>query len=198
MSKFTKLAEHFEQYCYEYPAVTRGEYAVKIASIDPAHAAEYKRLASYSGQIPRPFEKISGLEAREGYVSDEGKEVLHQLQKLAHQMTPYELEAVLTEFDTTFKLAQYNYYPNPHETVFYPLGVKIAERWTGGTETVTSEDLDKYLASENAYHIEARFSKELLEGMKQDAWPVFLSLPEPSKTIIARLVNGHKISNERI
>ena len=191
MSKFTKLAEHFEQYCYEYLPPSRAEYAVKLASIDPVGASQYPRLASYSGQIPRPFEKLSGLQAREGYVSDEGKQALQELQKIAREMTPYELEAVLTEFDSTFKLAQYTYYPNPHETVFYPLGTKIAERWTGSTESVTDENLIKFLDGDQAFHIVERFNEDLLEGLQKDPWPVFLSLPEPTKVIISRMVNGH-------
>jgi hypothetical protein len=193
MSNFTKLAEHFEQYCYEYPAVERNSYAVKIASLNTAEAENYPRLASYCGQIPRPFEKISGLQARSPYLTDEGKQVLSELEKLAHEMSPYELEAVLTEFDTTYKLAQYNYYPNPHETVFYPLGTKIAERWTGTTESVSDETLQAYVNHQDfKWHLSDYFKEDLIEGLREDPWPVFMSLPEPSKNIIARLANGHK------
>jgi hypothetical protein len=193
MSNFSRLAEHFEQYCYEYPATTRNSYAVKIASLNVDEATNYPRLSSYCGQIPRPFEKISGLQARGPYLNDEGRQVLGELEKLAHEMSPYELEAVLTEFDTTYKLAQYNYYPNPHETVFYPLGTKIAERWTGSTESLTDETLQAYTTHEDfRRHLLEYFSSDLVEELHKNPWPIFNSLPEPQKVIIARLANGHK------
>jgi hypothetical protein len=193
MSNFTKLAEHFEQYCYEYPVNSRKQHAVKIASLDPVGATKYARLASYTGEIPRPLEAVSGLQARAGYLSDEGRETLKDLEKIAGHMSPYELEKVLEEFDATYKLAQYNYYPNPHDTVFYPLGTKLAERWTGATESLSEETLRAYLESDQVFHLEERYDEDIVEALKKDPWVVFLSLPEPVKTFIARVANGHTL-----
>lgn len=193
MSRFTKLAEHFEQYCYEYPAPERRDYAIKIASMDPEAAAKYARLASYTGGLPRPFEEISGLQARAGYLSDEGKQTLSDLEKIASFMSPTELELVLEEFDATYKLAQYNYYPNPHDTVFYPLGTKVAERWVGATESLSEETLKAYLESDQVFHLTERYDEDTVKALQADPWVVFLSLPEPVKTFIARVANGHTL-----
>jgi hypothetical protein len=100
---------------------------------------------------------------------------------------------VLEEFDTTYKLAQYNYYPNPHDTVFYPLGTKVAERWVGDTESLSEETLKAYLESDQLFHLTERYDEDMVEALQKNPWVVFLSLPEPVKTFIARVANGHTL-----
>ena len=117
--------------------------------------------------------------------------MLRVLEKIASKVSPSEIESFLTAFDARTGLNKYSSYPNPHETAFHPFGTKIAESWVGSTETLSSDKLARFVASTEYKSLMSKYFEEpVILGMRENPWEVFSSLPDPNKTIIARLANG--------
>jgi len=193
--EFEKLAEAYEAHCYLYTPEDRKKIAAALTIPLARFGGEEKftKLASYAGSSRRNLETdpFNGISARIPFVSEYNQETLRGLEKIASSVAPQELESFLTTFDTTHGLNNYSQYPNPHETVYYPFGTKIAETWTGSTETLESGKLQRFVSHANYKNLMSKYFEEpVILGMRENPWEVFSSLPDPSKAIIARLANG--------
>lgn len=193
--QFEKLAEAYEQHCYLYTPEDRKKIAAALTIPLATFGGESKftKLASYAGNCRRNLETdpFNGISARIPYVSETNQDTLRVLEKISSKIDPSEVESFLTEFDSSHGLRDYSSYPNPHETVYYPFGTKIAESWVGATETLESGKLARFVALDNYKALMSKYFEEpVILGMRENPWDVFSSLPDPSKTIIARLVNG--------
>jgi hypothetical protein len=193
--QFEKMAEAYEHHCYMYTPEDRKKIAASLA-LPLAHfggAAKFTKLASYAGNCPRNLEEdpFNGISARIPYVWESRQDTLRVLEKIASKISPNELESFLTEFDSSAGLRDYSSYPNPHETVYHPFGTKFAESWVGATETLESDKLARFVALPNYKSLMAKYFEEpVILGMRENPWDVFSSLPDPSKSIIAKLANG--------
>lgn len=187
---------YFVAHRYDFSSPDRRQYAqelsyaMKTAGLDvPERLLEYTgpRRDSISAGIsfrktnsPEVFHsRLDNIEKISSYASDE--EVLNRLDRIDHEIGINR---------------RYHIVPDPVQTLFMSeKTAMLADAvWRGDTDSLRQSKLENWVQSEHYFEtMKKHFPVDMVNGIREDPWPVFSSLPDPHKKIIARMCNDTEI-----
>lgn len=188
---------YFEDHWHRMSLNERVAYAKELSQVmKTAGLPLSKYVDIYSGD-PRPSPQ-AGLDIRSVYVGEKHRDDLQELKKMAGKVPHEWLVNAIDTFDKKAKLqGSYSKIPDPHRTVFAAASEKTAARWRGATDTLLEQTLVGWVASHSFKESAAVYlTEDLVEGLRENPWVVFMSLPEPTKKVIARLANDSDFPGE--
>lgn len=188
--------DYFDEHAARFNLRDRVDYARELAPLVKQAGLELTdKLAEYCGP---PREDVSaGFHIRYKFTHAHHHEELRQIEKVASARVydPDSVADMLYDFDVRAGIAHtYGRIPDPHQALFY--NEKTAsvdmpdDTWTGPTDTLRRHQLESWVQSQDYTDImRGQFPIDLVNSMRDNPWPIFSSLPEPHKTIIARMCN---------
>lgn len=192
-------SRYFEDHYKRFAPTERAVFAAGLAerSLELDEPVSEK-VAHYAYAVPRSIEPAIRMRSYllNGTVDDE----LAVLVKHAQHMAPLGVMEMLEDFDAHHHIRDYSRVPDPFDSVF--MSVKTAEELSGEATWIspTSERITKsqyqnwVMPSENRNALLKQFDVHTAEGLfGQDGWQVFMSLPDPHKSIITRMVTDNVI-----
>ena len=167
-------------------------YAMKTAGLNvPDH------ILDYTG--PRRGDISSGISFRKTNSPESFHPRLDAIEKIANYASDEEVLSRLDKIDHEIGLSRrYHIIPDPVQTLF--MSEKTAmladQVWRGDTNSLRRSKLETWVQSSHYHEImKKHFPYELVDGLRADPWPVFSSLPDPHKKIIARMCNDESIGS---
>jgi hypothetical protein len=189
-----EACRYFEENAYGFNLHDRVDYARELADVLYANDMELtEKVAEYCGPPRHSFD--AGFEIRYQYTHPEHHEKLRGIQKLAHHIEPDQAASLLDDFDHRTGLASTRgRWPDAHQTFFYNEKTAAAdmpdEKWRGSTDELRRSELENWVTSTEYYELmKKHFPIDLVQSMRENPWPIFSSLPDPHKQIIARMCN---------
>jgi len=192
-------SRYFDDYYKRFAPVERVEFARGLAARSAQLGEDVsEKVAHYAYASPRSIEPA--IRARSYILGGSADDELTALVKEAQHTSPYGVMQMLTHFDAHHHIRDYSRVPDPFDSVF--MSEKTAqelsgeETWTSPTsERLTKSQFQNWvLPSSNHSSLLRQFDVNTAEGLcGPDGWQVFLSLPDPHKTIIARMVTDNVI-----
>lgn len=183
-------SSYFEDYWHRMALPIRVEYARDVAhAMKTAGIKLSKHVDLYAGE-PRENPN-EGLAIRAVLTGGKYKDDIDELRKLASKVPPSWLVHALVTFDKKANLhSAYDRIPDPHRTVYRAASEKMAQKWTGSTDSLQESVLKQWVGS-SSYKINAgaTLDADLVAALRDDPWIIFSSLPEPTKKVIARMAN---------
>ena len=183
---------YFVAHKNDFTAVDRRQYASELAEFTKeAGYTPSETVLEYSG--PRRPSISSGISYRKMNSPEEFHSRLDAIEKIAQHGDDTEVLSYLENIDKEIGLDRRSHIvPDPVRTLFY--SVKTAsladDVWLGDTDRLRQADLEAWVTSQDFHtNMKRHFDFELINGMRENPWPVFSSLPDPHKKIIARLCN---------
>lgn len=191
--------QYFDDHYKRLKPAERVEYAVGLA----ARAAEIgeqvtEKVAHYAYAVPRSIEPA--IRMRSYILGETADAELALLVKQAGHAPPMVMVEMLHDFDQHYGLRDYSRVPDPFDSVY--MSVKTAEEmsgedtWIGPTsDRITKSQYQNWVQpNDNRRILLGQFDVHTAEGLYgQNGWQVFMSLPDPHKVIIARMVNDNVI-----
>ena len=177
----------------------RVDYARELSGVVKEAGLELPdSVARYSGPARESFD--AGYTIRFKYTHEEHHPLLAELHKQASLLSPDEAAFKLNDFDHQAGIANLGgRIPDAHETFFY--NEKTASQdmpddvWTGTTDRLRRSELENWVNSKEYYELmKKHFPIDLVQSMRGNPWPIFSSLPDPHKRIIARMCNDKTFS----
>lgn len=195
-----KAAQYFAQWADRFTPVQRREYCVKLAA--KAHPLGIA--------LPELVEKYAGVELdpyRQAYIDirvealgndPDAAHMYGSLSKVAHITDPNVMVEALEQLDDFYGLSQHydNGIPDPYFTLFgmsKTAGQQLADMWRWESEigdSINENELADLLGnSAKIRTMRGQFDDAFVDGLIKAKNPqqVFDSLPDTTKTIIARL-----------
>lgn len=192
--QIARACDYFDEHAYRFTQHDRVDYARELAPlVKEAGLPMPDKVAQYAG--PARADYSAGFSIRYRYTAPEHHERLAGIQKLAAHVSPDEAAALLNDFDHQAGLSHLRgRIPDAHETFFYNEKTASADMpddvWTGATDRLRRSELENWVQSNEYYEImKTHFPIDLVQSMRGNPWPIFSSLPDPHKQIIARLCN---------
>lgn len=192
--QIARACDYFEEHAYRFNHHDRVDYARELAPLVKEAGFEVTgKVAQYAG--PPREDYSAGFSIRYKYTHPEHHEALRGIQKLAAHASPDQAASLLDDFDHKTGLASLRgRIPDAHETFFY--NEKTASEdmpddvWTGTTDRLRRSELENWVQSNEYYELmKSHFPIDLVQSMRGNPWPIFSSLPDPHKQIIARMCN---------
>jgi hypothetical protein len=192
---------YFEKNASRFNARDKVVYARELASVQYAHNIRpSEKVAHYAHAKPRA-DFTPSVKIRDYLTGGLASEELDTIIKEAHYLSPIDVVAMLDDFDRGNNLyGKYDRLPTPFDSVF--VSEKVAEAhddsnvWVGPTSDRLSKDkLQQWMENTSARELMfTKFAPDMVEGLcGPSGWSVFTSLPNPTKQVIARLVNDNVI-----
>ena len=188
---------YFVAHKNDFNALDRRQYATELSEITKeAGYTPSDEILEYSG--PRRGSITSGIEYRKMNSPVEFHPRLDAIEKIAEYGSDEEVLGYLENIDNEIGLnRRYHIVPDPVRTLFY--SVKTAsladDVWVGDTDRLRQSKLEAWVNSQDFHTLMKRhFDFELINGMRENPWPIFSSLPDPHKRIIARMCNDDSSS----
>lgn len=193
-SQIQRACDYFDEYSHRLTHVDRVDYARQLSPLVKEAGLEVPdEVARYSG--PARHDYSAGFHIRYKYTAPEHHEALRGVEKLAAHISPDEAAARLNDFDHKAGIAHLRgRIPDAHETFFYNEKTASADMpddvWTGSTDRLRRTELENWVQSAEYYELmKSHFPIDLVQSMRGNPWPIFSSLPDPHKQIIARMCN---------
>lgn len=188
---------YFEDHWHRFSLSERAEYARGVAQAMKTAGIKLSKFIDLYGGEPRESPQ-DGLSIRSVMVGEKYKDDVEDLKKLAGKVPPAWLVNAIETFDKKANLQKsYNRIPDPHRTVYRAASEKIAQKWTGSTDTLQERTLKAWVSSpEYRTYAETVLSPDLVDALGKDPWVIFSSLPEPTKKVIARIANDKTFPGE--
>ena len=155
-------------------------------------------VARYSGPPRENFD--AGYYIRYKYTHEEHHPKLAELHKQASYISPDEAAFALNNFDYSAGIADLGgRIPTAHETLFYNEKTAAQDMpddvWSGTTDRLRRSALEAWVTSAEFYDLmKKHFPIDLVQSMRGNPWPIFSSLPDPHKRIIARMCNDRTMA----
>lgn len=192
-------SRYFEDYYKRFKPSERVEFADGLArrsrELDEPVS---EKVAHYAYAVPRSIEPA--VRVRSYLLNGTGDDELTAIVKEAQRMPPRDVMAMIERFDETHHIRDYSRLPDPFDSVF--MSVKTAqelsgeETWTSPTsERLTKSQFQNWvMPGSNHTMLLKQFDVQTAEGLcGPDGWQVFKSLPDPHKSIIARMIADNAI-----
>ena len=130
------------------------------------------------------------LISRKTLVNDKFAEALDKLASMKEKLQPIEFANVLHAFDKKANLEKYygGYLVNPYEATF-ATQVNPKAIYKSASHSLSEDSLSKAVTEKYA-KIKEYFGKDIADVLKKEGMPVFESLPNDAKEIIAGIVDG--------
>ena len=187
---------YFVAHKFDFDSVDRRNYAVELNSLTKeAGYSSSKDVQDYAG--PRRSSIEAGINYRKINSPEDFHSRLDTIEKLSHVAPDEEVLHSLDRIDREIGLhRRYHIVPDPVKTMY--ASEKIAqftdEVWRGDTDQLRQKDLELWTQSDDYTHqMKNHFPYDLVNGLRADPWPIFSSLPDPHKKIIARMCNDKSI-----
>lgn len=154
-------------------------------------------VGRYSGPPRHNFD--AGYSIRYKYTHEEHHPKLAELHKQASFITPDEAAFALNNFDHEAGIANLGgRIPTAHETLFYNEKTAAQDMpddvWSGTTDRLRRSALESWVNSSEYYDLmKKHFPIDMVQSMRGNPWPIFSSLPDPHKRIIARMCNDRSL-----
>lgn len=193
-----EACRYFDEHAYSFNMHDRVDYARELSDVLSENGMDLtEKVAEYSGPARDNFE--AGFQIRYQYTHDKFHEKLKGIQKLASHIDPDQAVSLLDDFDHASGLASTKgRWPDAHQTFFY--NEKTAsvdmpdEKWRGSTDELRRTELENWVTSTEYYELmKKHFPIDLVQSMRENPWPIFSSLPDPHKQIIARMCNDKSL-----
>lgn len=190
-----KAANYFEKYAKQFAPEDRHSYASNVVkrAVELGVDVDSPTLQKYAGLC---FNSDVGayLSSRKNLVEDrpEFTEALDKLASHQGKTDPTTFARVLHEFDKRAGLTRYydKYLADPYASTFGIETTKTASQiYEIDGLTVNEGDIEK-VANEKYDTLKSYFGQTLADGLKKEGSPAFLALPDDSKEVIARIING--------
>ena len=196
IKEMNEADNYFLAHKNQFNATDRRAYAEELTGVmKQAGLQPSDHLLEYSG--PRRSSISSGILYRKMNTPDSYHSRLDSIEKIAQYAPDSEVLECLETIDKETGLdRRYHIVPDPVRTLFFSeKTANLADNiWTGDTDKLRQSDLENWVSSEDyTKFMKQHFSYDLLNGMRDDPWPVFSSLPDPHKKIIARGCNDKSI-----
>ena len=187
---------YFVAHKYDFSASDRRQYATELTGImKEASLQPSDTLLEYAG--PRRSDISNGIKYRKMNSPEEFHSRLDAIEKIAQYGSDDEVLNHLESIDKEIGLnRRYHVVPDPVRTVFYSeKTASLADDvWLGDTDKLRQSKLENWVQSEDyTSKMKNHFPYDLVNGLRDDPWNVFSSLPDPHKKIIARMCNDTSI-----
>lgn len=189
---------YFVAHKYNFSSPDRRQYAQELAyTMKTAGLDVPEHIMDYTG--PRRGDISAGIHFRKVNSPESFHARLDAIEKIASYAEDSEVLTRLDRIDHEIGLnRRYHVIPDPVQTLF--MSEKTAmladEVWRGDTDSLRRSKLENWVKSSH-YHelMKKHFRFDLVDGLRTDPWPVFSSLPDPHKKIIARMCNDESIGS---
>jgi len=193
-AQIKKACEYFDENHSYFNHSDRVDYARQLSPLVKEAGFELPdSVARYSGPPRENFD--AGYQIRRMYTHEQFHGLLDELHKQAHYIPADEAAYALDDFDHKAGIANLGgRIPTAHEVFFYNEKTASAEMpddvWSGSTDRLRRSDLENWVTSTEYYELMKKsFPIDLVQSMRGNPWPIFSSLPDPHKRIIARMCN---------
>ncbi len=190
---------YFDMYEKNFPLVDRIEYAQGLAKVMLESGLEpTEKVASY---VAVPRESIlPGLSMRNYLSGGKTNNAVNEIVKIASRgdLDPYRVVSLIDNLDKAYQLDKcYGRMPDPFHTVFEKVADLVGnEVWEGPSDTISQRKLEEWVKNPSSKSLlESVFHIDLVAELIRNPWTIFSSLPDPQKTIIARMTNDNVIDN---
>lgn len=190
-----KAAVYFEKFAKQFAPEDRHTFASNVVkrAVELGIDVDNTMIQKYAG-LSFNADVDAYLSTRKSLVEDR-PEFVEALTKLAShqgQTDPTTFARVLHEFDKRAGLTRYydKYLADPYASTFGVPTTKTASALyeIDGLQ-VKEGDIEK--VANNKYDVlKSYFGSTLADGLKKEGSPAFLALPDDSKEVIARIING--------
>jgi len=194
-----EACRYFDEHAYRFNHHDRVDFARELSHVVKQAGMELpEKVAQYSGPPRESFN--AGFEIRYQYTHPEHHERLNGIQKLAAHVDPDKAASLLDDFDHVSGLAAVRgRWPDAHETFFYNEKTASVDMpddvWRGSTDQLRRSSLESWVSSSEYYELmKKHFPIDLVQSMRENPWPIYSSLPDPHKQIIARLCNDRSMA----
>lgn len=192
-----KLAvRYFEEFCDKMPVDYRHKYAAAIQrrAGDLGMDKQGGRVAkyasdSYSAHVDAHIRsRMSLLDVADPKL----KVVLEKVASTKASSAPMEFAKLLHQFDKHAKLDKYygGYLTNPYEATFAVRVNQAAPLYKSASHGNLTADMIAKIATEKYAKIKEYFGASIADTLKKEGAPVFESLPNDAKEIIAGIADG--------
>jgi len=190
-------SDYFDEYYNDFTVSDRVNFASELVKAAEFHGVQVTdRVEEYTG-VPR--EDISvGIHMRNYLTGGYSSDALNGIQKIASVVDPHEIVLLLEEFDKKNHLERhYHRMPDPYQTVFVKTAETLRDEvWRGPTDSLSQAKFEVWVRSPKSKSIlQETFTPDLAIEIIRNPWEIFMSLPDPHKQMIARLVNDNVIDN---
>jgi hypothetical protein len=200
-SHIKHASRYFDENWSDFTIAERVAYAQQLAYAADAMGVEIsEKVASYVG-VPRQ-DISAGMKMRKYLTGGHYDDVLQEIEKRASVEGHMAGVVMLDEFDRTFGLDKsYSRVLDPYETMFMKVSEaqQIVERdavWRGPTDSLSQAKFESWVRDPKSKQLlQASFTPDLAIELIRDPWVVYMSLPDPHKQIIARMVNDNVVNN---
>jgi hypothetical protein len=188
--------EYFEEYLNDFTVSDRVMFAQGLTEAADIHGVELtEKVAEYTG-VPRQDISV-GLHMRNYLTGGHKIDAINGLTKIAHSTDPYDMVLLLEEFDKQNNLERhYHRMPDPYQTVFVKVAETVRdETWRGPTDTLSQSKFETWARDPKSKSIlQETFTPDLAIELIRNPWEIFMSLPDPHKQMIARMVNDNVLN----
>jgi hypothetical protein len=187
---------YFVAHKYDFSAADRRQYASELSGhMKEAGLTPSDLLLEYSG--PRRSSIEAGISYRKTNSPEEYHSRLDSIEKIANYAPEDEVLHHLERIDNEIGInRRYHIVPDPVRTLYYSeKTASLADNtWLGDTDKLKQSALENWVQSEDYSNVMKRhFPYDMVNGLRDDPWNVFSSLPDPHKKIIARMCNDSSI-----
>lgn len=184
---------YFDDNYLEMLPEDRHSFCVKTAARASDLGIEVSEMLERYGSVEYSLDVDSHLAGRRSICEPEWKDVYTDLQEKRAQIEPLEFAKILDKVDREANLHWHwgSHISDPYFATFGGSSEKLAADWSWQGrvgDTVNAEQL-KNLATNGRKLICKHFDKDVVEAFGKDPVSIFSSLPDDSKTILARLAN---------
>ena len=201
LANIDAASTYFEKHASRFNTTDRIIFARGLAEAQyRQNITPSEKVAHYAHAVPRR-DFTAAIKVRDYITGGQASDELKMLVKEAETLTPIEVVSLIDEFDRGNHIyGKYDRIPTPFDSVF--VSEKIAELaddsnvWIGATSDRLSKDkLQQWMENTSSRELMlTKFDADLVTGLRgSDGWSVFSSLPDPTKQVIARLVNDNVI-----
>jgi hypothetical protein len=195
-------SDYFDEHEKRFNTADRVTFAQELATAHDHFALPLsEKVAHYVNIAPRAT-ITPAIKIRDYLTGGQATEELDMIVKEANGIPPEGVVALLETFDKCNGLyGAYNRLPNPFDSVFVnekTAGIHDDSLvWTSATSDRLSKDkLQQWTENPSSREMmRLKFNGDLVEGISgPNGWEVFKSLPDPTKQVIARLVNENVVN----
>lgn len=188
MADVEKAVEYFDENYKSMDPVDAHIFAVKTASRARDLGIEVSDALSRYGSTTYARDVDAHLANRLAVCAPEHADLYEELREKRASMQPIEFASLLSEADEVTGL-KWSWGGEVADPFFSTFGEKRASSWSWQSRTgdFIGEDDLKWLARNGRPLVHKHFSSEISSAFAQDPIAIFESLPDDSKTILARL-----------
>jgi hypothetical protein len=190
-----KLAtRYFEEFCDKMPMEYRHKYAaaIQMRAGELGMGKQRGRVEKYASDAYSAHVDAH-VRSRMTLLTDENRDLLNKLASAKTTSTPMDFARMLHGFDKHAKLDKYygGYLTNPYEATFATQVNENARTiFKSASYGNLSPDAISKVATEKYAKIKEYFGSSIADTLKKEGAPIFESLPNDAKEIIAGIADG--------